>query len=89
MTASEKEKWGGRIGSFLVVAMVVAGTALFPAVADLSEGTGLATMLFLGFLGAIVAVQVIPGLMLFGLILKGICSVFRTAGAEAEAKKPE
>jgi hypothetical protein len=90
MTRKEKTSWAGKIGSFLIVAMVIAGTAFLPAVADVSGEPGLTTMLFLGFLGAIVAVQVIPGLMLFGMILKGLFSLFSShPAAERESEKAE
>jgi len=37
--------------------------------------------LFIAFLGAIIAVQVIPAMMLFGMILKGLASMFRKEDA--------
>ena len=40
--------------------------------------------LFVAFLGAIIAVQVIPGLMLFGMMLKGLASLFRKEVATKE-----
>jgi hypothetical protein len=85
----EKNSLAGKIGSALIVAIVIAGTAFLPAVADLGGEARITTTLFLAFLGAIIAVQVIPGLMLFGMILKGLFSLVRKEPAEAEAKRHE
>jgi hypothetical protein len=41
-----------------------------------SEGSGMMAKFFIFFLGAIIVVQVIPGVMLFGAMLKGIYSMF-------------
>ena len=56
--------------------MVVAGTLLISGIADVSEGSGLMAKIFLLFIGAIIVVQVIPGIMLFGAMLKGIYGLF-------------
>lgn len=85
MEATKKKAPVGKLASCLVVALVVAGTAVVPFVANVEQGSGFMTMLFLGFLGAIIAVQVIPGLMLFGMMVKGICSLVRKE-TPAEAK---
>ena len=42
--------------------------------------------LFIAFLGAIIAIQIIPGMMLFGMMVKGVCSLFRKEAATKEAK---
>ena len=42
--------------------------------------------LFIAFLGAIIAVQVIPGMMLFGMMLRGIASLFRREEAPKETE---
>jgi ABC-type Na+ efflux pump permease subunit len=65
----------GRIASWSIVGLVVAGTLLISGVADVSEGSGTMAKLFLFFLGAVIVVQVIPGMMLFAAMLKGIYSM--------------
>jgi hypothetical protein len=50
------------------------------------QGSGIMATLFIAFLGAIIAVQVIPGMMLFGMMLKGLASLFRK---EEATKKVE
>ncbi len=84
MKAADKNSRAGKIASCLIVALVVAGAVLIPAVANVEKSSGFMSMLFLGFLGAIVAVQVIPGMMLFGMMVKGLASLMRkeTAGVK-------
>jgi hypothetical protein len=86
MKSTEKKSLGGKIVGILVLALIVCGMTLLPAVADLEPGSGFMATLFVAFLGAIIAVQVIPGLMLFGMMLKGIASLFRKAEAAKETK---
>jgi hypothetical protein len=84
MKATAKNRSVGKLASCLIVALIVGGTALLPAVADFEQGSGIMATLFIAFLGAIIAVQVIPGLMLFGMMLKGLVSLFRKEGATKE-----
>jgi ABC-type Na+ efflux pump permease subunit len=80
-TESENSR-AGKVASWSIVGLVLAGTLLISGVADVSEGNGVMAKIFLFFLGAIIVVQVIPGLMLFGAMLKGIYSMF---GKKAKA----
>ena len=81
MKANEKKPAAGKLISCLIVAIVVAGTVSLCAVADLGQGSGIMATLFIAFLGAIIAVQVIPGMMLFGVMLKGVASLFHKGKA--------
>lgn len=65
----------GKVTSWSIIALVAAGTLLISGVADISEGSGTMAKIFLVFLAAVIVVQVIPGLMLFGAMLKGIYSL--------------
>ena len=67
----------GRIATSLVVALVIVGTAFVANIAGVAEGDGLMTKIFLVFFGAIVALQVIPGLMLIGAMLRGLTTLTR------------
>jgi hypothetical protein len=84
MKTTERKPLSGRIVSFLVIALIAGGMTLLPALADLDPGSGMMATLFIAFLGAIIAIQVIPGLMLFGMMLKGIASLFHKAEATKE-----
>lgn len=86
MKATEKKPTTGKLISCLIVAIVVAGTVSLTAVADIDKGSGIMAILFIAFLGAIIAVQLIPGMMLFGMMLKGVCSLFRKEEATKEVK---
>ncbi len=86
MSEVEKKSSVGKLLSCLIVAIVVGGTAFLPAVANLEEGGGIMPVLFIAFLGAIIAVQVIPGLMLFGMMVKGLASLFRKEKATRETE---
>lgn len=77
----------GKLASGVIVALIVAGTFFLPAVADVTQGTGILTIAFLAFLGAIIAIQVVPGLMLFGMMVKGLCSLVRRQPAESKKGK--
>jgi len=86
MKATEKKPATGKLISCLIVAIVVAGTVSLSAVADFDKGSGIMGILFIAFLGAIIAVQAIPGLMLFGMMLKGVAGLFHK---EKTAKEVE
>jgi len=86
MKATEKKPAAGKLIICLIVAIVVAGTVSLSAVADFDKGSGIMATLFIAFLGAIIAVQVIPGLMLFGMMLKGVASLFRKEKAAKEVE---
>ena len=86
MKATKKNPPVGKLVSCFIVAIVVAGTAFLPAIADFEQGSGIMATLFIAFLGAIIAIQVIPGMMLFGMMLKGVCSLFRKEAATKEVK---
>lgn len=76
MTKETKESLSGKVTSWSIIGVVVAGTLLISGIADVSEGSGVMAKIFLLFIGAIIVVQVIPGIMLFSAMLKGIYSLF-------------
>jgi hypothetical protein len=73
---SESKSPAGKLASWSIIAVVVAGTLLISGIADISEGSGVMAKVFLFFLGAVIVVQVIPGIMLLGAMLKGIYGMF-------------
>ena len=76
----------GKILSIVIVALVAAGTFFLPMVAGMDKGSSIMTKLFLGFFGAIIAIQIVPGLMLFGVIVKGLFNLGHK-NTELEARK--
>lgn len=75
MEKESKSSAAGKVASWSIVAVVLAGTLLISGIADVSEESGVMAKIFLFFLGAVIVVQVIPGLMLFGAMLKGLYSM--------------
>ena len=86
MKTTDKSSWKTKLAGCLIVAIVLAGAAFIPAVADVAKEGGVMATLFLAFLGAIIAVQVIPGLMLFGMMVKGLANLIRKPAPETKAK---
>jgi hypothetical protein len=84
-TESEKSV-SGKVTGWPLVALVVAGGALLTGIADLSGRTDAMSRLFVFFLGAIIVVQIIPAMMLFSAMFKGIASVF-SKKAKVEHRK--
>jgi hypothetical protein len=76
MKTKSESSSAGKVASWSIVAVVVAGTLLISGIADISAGSGMMAKVFLFFLGAVIVVQVIPGLMLLGAMLKGIYGMF-------------
>jgi hypothetical protein len=76
MKTTAKKFLPGKVASWAIVGAVLAGTLLISGIADLSEGSGMMARIFFFFLGAIIVVQVIPGAMLLGAMLKAICGLF-------------
>lgn len=65
----------GKIGTSLILALIFVGTVFVSGIGGVVQGDGVMTKLFLVFMGAIIAIQVIPGLILLGAMIKGINTV--------------
>jgi hypothetical protein len=61
-----------RIAIWTLVATVAMGAVAISGVAEVAGQSTMATKAFIYFMGAIIVVQVIPGLMLLGAILNAI-----------------
>jgi membrane protein YdbS with pleckstrin-like domain len=59
------------VANVLILAFVLVGPAVFGIVNN-DGGGEIMSKLFLAFFGAIVTIQMIPGLLLLGAILKGV-----------------
>ena len=75
-----------KIVNAMIVVLVVLGTAAFAVVNQVPEGGALMSKLFLVFLGAIITIQIIPGLILLGAMVKGVVSLGRKAEPVAETE---
>ncbi len=82
------KKISEKFASVMIVALVVLGTAAFSVTSPAAEGGELLSKLFLAFLGAIITIQVIPGLILLGAMFKGLAGLGRKQEAEAETEDP-
>ena len=64
-----------KVANVMIIGMVIAGTVSFALINQASSGTELMPKLFLLFFGAIITVQVIPGLVLLATMIKGVVSI--------------
>lgn len=67
----------GKLVLSVVVAMVIVGTAFLGDITETSGEGGIMVKLFLLFLGAIIAMQVVPGMLLFGAMVKALGNLTR------------
>ncbi len=72
-----------KIVNMLMILMVVAGAIAFTIMSTTHADGELMSRLFIIFFGVIITVQIIPGLMLFGIMLKEVCGL----GRKAEIRK--
>lgn len=70
-----------------IVAMLVTASAAFAAGGAESEGNGLLVTLFLGFGALIIVFQLVPGLVLFGSMIKALFAKADAKPAMAEAEE--
>jgi len=73
-----------KAATIMIVVMIVVGTVVFALVNKVSSGSELMPKLFLVFFGAIITVQLIPGLILLGSVLKGVVGIGRKQEAPLE-----
>jgi hypothetical protein len=66
-----------KAANVVIVTMVILGTVFFVNLPGASQGEGLATKLFFGFLGAIITIQIIPAVVLVAAMLKGLAATVR------------
>jgi ABC-type Na+ efflux pump permease subunit len=78
----------GKLMNVLIVALVLTGTAAVAGIGEVPEGSSIMVTLFLGFVGAIIAIQIIPCLILFGAMAKGVFDLVR-GKKETEAETGE
>ena len=64
-----------KVANVMIIGMVIVGTVIFAVINQVSSGVELMPKLFLLFFGAIITVQVIPGLVLLATMIKGLVSI--------------
>ena len=74
-----------KVANVMIIGMVIVGTVIFALINKASSGTELMPKLFLLFFGAIITVQVIPGLVLLATMIKGIASLGQKKTEPAKA----
>jgi hypothetical protein len=74
-----------KLANAMIIGMVIAGTVIFAVINQVSSGAELMPKLFLIFFGAIITIQVIPGLILLATMIKGIVSIGQKKEAPANA----
>ncbi len=74
-TNNRLSKESKKLVQALTGAIVVAGIICFIGLTKTDSDGALVSKLFLIFFGFVITVQVIPGLILFGAILKGIFNI--------------
>lgn len=67
----------GKIATSFILAIIFIGTALFSGIGEVVKGDGVLIKLFLVFMGAIIAIQLVPGLILLGSMIKGLRTLTR------------
>jgi len=74
-----------KVANVMIIGMVIVGTVIFALINKASSGTELMPKLFLLFFGAIITVQVIPGLVLLATMIKGVVSIGKKKQEPAKA----
>ena len=75
MEANKLKSKTQKVANVMIIGMVIVGTVIFAVINQVSTGTELMPKLFLIFFGAIITVQVIPGLILLASMFKGVVNI--------------
>lgn len=73
-----------KVANAMIIGMVILGTVIFSVINQASSGTEIMPKLFLVFFGAIITVQIIPGLVLLATMIKGLVSISQKKQEPAE-----
>ena len=74
-----------KVVNAMIIGMVVMGTVIFSVINQVSSGAELMPKIFLVFFGAIITVQIIPGLILLATMIKGFVNVSQKKQEPAKA----
>lgn len=85
MEANKLKTKTQKIANVMIIGMVIVGTVIFAVINQVSSGAELMPKLFLIFFGAIITVQVIPGLILLASMFKGVVNIGQKKQEPAKA----
>ena len=85
MEANKLKSKTQKVANVMIIGMVIVGTVIFALINQVSSGVELMPKLFLLFFGAIITVQVIPGLILLATMIKGVVSIGQKKQEPAKA----
>ena len=74
-----------KVANAMIIGMVIMGTVIFSVINQVSSGAELMPKIFLIFFGAIITVQIVPGLMLLATMIKGLVNISQKKQAPAKA----
>ena len=74
-----------KVANVMIIGMVVVGTVIFSLINQVSSGAELMPKLFMLFFGAIITVQVIPGLILLSTMIKNVVAIGQKKQEPAKA----
>ena len=74
-----------KVANAMIIGMVIVGTVIFAVINQVSSGAELMPKLFLIFFGAIITIQVIPGLILMASMFKGAVNIGQKKEVPAKA----
>ena len=88
MKTESKKSSAGKIATLSIVALVAAGAVAISGIADVAPGSGVMGKMFILFLGAVIVLQIVPGIMLMVAMFKGVYSLFsKKAAVPTEVSK--
>jgi hypothetical protein len=88
MKTESKKSSAGKIATLSIVALVAAGAVAISGIADIAPGSGILAKTFILFIGAVIVLQIVPGIMLMVAMFKGVYSLFSKKATEpAEVPK--
>jgi hypothetical protein len=85
MESNKLKSRAEKVANAMIIGMVVMGTVIFSVINQVSSGTELMPKIFLIFFGAIITVQIIPGLILLATMIKGLVNVAQKKQEPAKA----
>jgi uncharacterized integral membrane protein len=74
-----------KLANAMIICMVIAGTVIFAVINQASSGAEFMPTLFLLFFGAIITVQLVPGLVLLATMIKGAVTIGQKKQEPAKA----
>jgi len=85
MEANRVKSKTEKVANAMIIGMVVMGTVIFSVINQVSSGAELMPKIFLIFFGAIITVQIVPGLILLATMIKGVVSISQKKQEPANA----